>query len=69
MTESSMIMIPYSRFMAIRNIGNLPRGLGAPYLVVIRGQGSDFVAKRWLRKMPESLEEGEILLVMTTSKE
>jgi len=65
MSESSMIKIPYSRFMTIKNVGNLPRGLGAPYLVVIRGQGSDFVAKRWARKMPKSLDAGEILIVMT----
>lgn len=32
----------------------LPRGTGAPYLEVIRGEGDELVAKQWARKLPKA---------------
>jgi hypothetical protein len=46
----------------IKNLDSLPRGLSAPYLVVIKGQGDDLVAKEWKRTLPKNLEENEILI-------
>jgi hypothetical protein len=46
----------------IKNLDSLPRGLSAPYLVVIKGQGDDLVAKEWKRTLPKNLEENETLI-------
>lgn len=38
---------------AITNLNVLPLGTGCPYLLVITGQFDDqYIAKRWLRKLP-----------------
>jgi hypothetical protein len=36
----------------LRNVDALPRGLRCPYLVVIRGEGNDLIAKQWTRVKP-----------------
>ena len=49
----SVTVIPYHRGLDIRNLADLPRGLGAPYLVVIRShEAGVYIAARWLRRLP-----------------
>jgi len=43
-------VIPYSKDLDIRNIEALPRGTGARYLEVIRGEKDEYIAKLWRRK-------------------
>ena len=45
----------------IRNISALPSGLGCKFLLCIKGEGDDLIAKAWKRTKP-SLVEGEILV-------
>lgn len=59
----------YRPDMKIRNLQSLPRGLGAPYLVVIPAPPSDpdaWIAKRWAYKAPK-LSGPEHLVVMKNS--
>jgi hypothetical protein len=58
-------VIPYSPDLNIQNIGALPRGVGAKFLVVIPGSGDALIAKRWARAMP-SLTGIEKVVVMVT---
>jgi len=43
-------IIPNSREIKITNLDQLPRGLGARYLEVVRGENGVLVAKQWRRK-------------------
>jgi len=52
--EETMMIIPYSKELDVRNIEAMPRGVGARYLEVIRGQGDEYVAKQWRRKPVEN---------------
>jgi hypothetical protein len=45
--------IPFSRSLRVVNLEQLPRGIGAGYLVVIPGAPGEWVAKRWSRKKPK----------------
>jgi len=56
--------IPYSPALDIRNIESLPRGTGARYLVAVKGQGDELVAKRWARVLPKKTEPGEVVIEM-----
>ena len=62
-TNAETTLIPYSPSLKIRNFNALPRGTGASFLVAIRGQGDELVAKQWKRTEPETLEPGEVLVV------
>ena len=55
-------IIKYDKSLDIRNISSLPVGTGAKYLLVIRGQGNEYVAKAWHRKKPKKLGLGEMLI-------
>jgi len=44
-------IIKFSRDLVIKNLCCLPRGTGAKYLEVIRGEGNEYVAKQWRRKI------------------
>jgi len=57
-------VIPYNRDLDIRNVESLPRGTGARYLIVIRGQGDELVAKQWARVFPSKLDKGDIVVDM-----
>lgn len=46
-------IIPYSKELDIRNIEALPRGTGAKYLEVIKGEKDEYIAKQWRRKPGE----------------
>lgn len=46
--------------MTIRNLESLPRGLGASLLLVIESPyPGEYVAKRWLRTMPNNTAKCE----------
>ena len=47
-----MRIIPYTSTLDIRNVGALPRGTGARYLIAIHGEQGVLVAKRWARVLP-----------------
>jgi hypothetical protein len=51
-------IIDYDReTITIRNLDALPRGLGASLLLVVESPyAGEYVAKRWLRKMPATTE-------------
>ena len=46
----------------LKNVSALPRGLGAPFLLCLRGEGSDLIAKQWLRKRPQALAWNNVLV-------
>lgn len=52
--------LEYAR--SIKNLESLPQGLGLKYLVLIRGEGSDLVAKAWKLNRPDTLAAGEYLI-------
>ncbi len=58
-------VIPYTPQLVIKNIETLAKGTGAKYLIAIKGQGEELVAKRWARVIPEKLGVGEIVVDMT----
>ena len=64
-TEPSIKEIPYSRDLDIRNVEALPKGTGAKYLVTLKGQGDELIAKQWAKVKPSSLKPDEILVDMT----
>lgn len=41
----------------LRNVGSLPHGTGAKYLVCIAGQGDELVAKQWARTLPTGSQD------------
>lgn len=45
-------VVPFTRDLKIRNLDALPRGLNAPFLLVIEGEQGEYVAKQWKRKLP-----------------
>ncbi|MDI6854385.1 MAG: strawberry notch family protein [Deltaproteobacteria bacterium] len=59
--ETTIEIIPYAKDLKIRNIEALPRGVGARYLVAIRGEGDDLIAKQW-KRVPGTLAAGEVLI-------
>jgi hypothetical protein len=63
--EEDEANIPYSRDLKITNLDQLPRGIGARYLEVIRGENGTLIAKRW-RRSP-AVREGVLLVDMEPS--
>lgn len=57
-------MIPYTKYVGqcLRNLDALPRGTGAPYLLAIRGEGTDLIAKAWKRKLPTHKSSSEVII-------
>jgi hypothetical protein len=55
-------IMPYDPGLKIVNTEQLPRGLGARYLEVMKGKGNDLIAVRW-RKIP-IYDEGHMLIDM-----
>lgn len=46
----------------VRNLDALSRGTGCKYLLCIRGQGDELVAKAWKRKLPLAVNQTEVVL-------
>jgi len=55
-------IVPNSRDLDIRNLDALPRGTGAQFLEVVRGQGDELIAKQWRRKIPTKPNARAILV-------
>lgn len=56
-------IIDYSPELKITNLDALPRGTGCKFLLVIESPHcGEYVAKRWLRKMPESTRRCEAVV-------
>ena len=57
-------IIPNSKDLIVKNIGALPRGTGAKYLLAIKGEGNELVAKKWARVAPAKFQSNEVLIDM-----
>ena len=57
-------IVDYDRIaVTIRNLDALPRGLNAPLLLAIESPyRGEYVAKRWLRKMPANTAACEVVI-------
>ena len=56
-------IIDYCREVKISNVEALPRGLGARYMLAIMSiYDGEYIAKRWLRKMPGTTARGEVVI-------
>ncbi len=55
-------IIPNSRELDIRNMESMPRGLNARYLLALKGEGSEYIAKQWKRTIPKSFKPNEVLI-------
>jgi hypothetical protein len=56
-------IIDYCPELKIHNTGILPRGSGAKFLLAIESiYLGEYVAKRWLRKMPVNTHPGEVVI-------
>ena len=61
-SKPGVTAIPYRPDLDVRNVDQLARGTGARYLIALRGQGDEYVASRWARRLPGSLETGEVAI-------
>lgn len=56
-------IIDYHAALTITNLDALPRGTGAPYLLVVESPyPGEYIAKRWLSKMPASTARCEAVI-------
>lgn len=46
----------------IKNLGALPGGINCKYLLTIKGENKDLIAKQWKRKQP-ALSDNEVLII------
>lgn len=60
--DKTMKIIKNHKDLDIRNIDAMPRGLNAKYLEVIKGLGTEYVAKCWRRTLPKG-NDGNIILI------
>ena len=59
---ANTMKIKYSKNLKVLNTENLPTGLSCRYLICIKGEGDDLIAKKWKRKEPKSLSSNEVLV-------
>jgi hypothetical protein len=57
-----MTTIPYTKDLIIRNVESLPVGGGCKYLICIKGENGELVAKQWRRVPPKKIENSEVLV-------
>lgn len=57
-----LTVLPYHRDLPIRNTQSLPSGRGCRWLLCIRGEGADLVAKHWCRKLPKDVGANEVIV-------
>lgn len=46
----------------VRNMEHLPPGVGASYLLCLKGKGNTLIAKQWKRKRPEPIPYRHVLI-------
>jgi hypothetical protein len=63
MKATDMTTIKYQQtHPVVRNLNALSHGTGCKYLLCIRGEGQELVAKAWKRKLPATLSPGEVIV-------
>lgn len=58
-------IIDYNPTIRVLNLDQLPKGTGSRFLLVINTiyeQPKEYIAKRWLRKLPEHTNRGETII-------
>lgn len=58
-------IIDYNPQILVTNLEQLPKGTGSRFLLTIEGiyeQPKEYIAKRWLRKLPEHTNRGEAII-------
>jgi tRNA(Glu) U13 pseudouridine synthase TruD len=56
-------IIDHNRDLVIRNIEALPRGLNCPFMLALESHiYGEYIAKRWLRKIPAKVAPGEVVI-------
>lgn len=56
-------IIDYCREITITNTEQLPRGLGAKLLLAVKSPyDNEYVAERWLRKMPAAIPSHKVVI-------
>lgn len=56
-------LIDYDPALKVTNIESLPSGTGARYLLVVESPYyGEYIAKRWLRKLPRSVSRIERII-------
>lgn len=56
-------IVDYEPILDIRNIAQLPKGLGCKYLLVIDSPyPATYIAKAWKRTMPTNTARGETII-------
>jgi hypothetical protein len=54
--------IKYSSELDIRNVASLPKGTGCRYLLCIRGESNEYIAKQWKRSRPNKVTKLEVVI-------
>lgn len=54
--------IAYTPDLDVRNLDHLPRGVGAPFLLCLKGEGNTLIAKQWKRKRPKPIPYRHVLI-------
>jgi len=60
--ESPKVDAPATETFRLVNMESLSRGAGAKYIVGIRGENGDLIAKRWARSADAKLAQGEVIV-------
>jgi hypothetical protein len=56
-------IVDYHPELKIANTDQLPKGLGAKLMLAVESPyPGEYIAKRWLRKMPENTGRGEVVI-------
>lgn len=56
-------IVDFEPDLTITNLDQLPRGTGAPYLLVVDSPyPGEYVAKRWIRNLPATTQRGETVI-------
>lgn len=60
--EVSQNIVPYSKDLDIRNMAAMSKGTGCKYLLCIKGENGEYIAKQWKRSPPDKLPRSEFLI-------
>ncbi|MCK9433165.1 MAG: hypothetical protein M0R00_09435, partial [Candidatus Omnitrophica bacterium] len=61
-TKEEKNIIPYSKDLKITNLDILPKGIGARYLLTVKGNNEDYIAKAWKKAVPVTMGKSEVLI-------
>ena len=60
--SSESQIIPYSKDLKITNTDSMPKGVGARYILAVKGENGELVAKQWKRDIPKQMSNVEVLV-------